>query len=38
MKEAFQKQYDEKSAPWNYDGFDKDIQNFLEENKIRGAE
>ena len=34
MKEAFQKQYDEKSAHWNYDGFDKDIQNFLEDNKV----
>ena len=34
MKESFQKQYDEKSTPWNYDGFDKDIQNFLEENKV----
>ena len=34
MKEAFQKQYDENSAPWNYDGFDKDIQNFLEDNKV----
>ena len=34
MKESFQKQYDEKSTPWNYDGFDKDIQKFLEENKV----
>ena len=34
MKEAFQKQYDEKSTPWNYDGFDKDIQKFLKENKV----
>jgi SAM-dependent methyltransferase len=29
MKEAFQKQYDEKSTPWNYD-----IQKFLKENKV----
>ena len=34
MKESFQKQYDEKSTPWNYDGFDKDIQKFLKENKV----
>ena len=34
MKESFQKQYDEKSTPWNYDGFDKDIQKFLEDNKV----
>ena len=34
MKESFQKQYDEKSTPWNYDGFNKDIQKFLEENKV----
>ena len=34
MKEAFQKQYDEKSTPWNYDKFDKDIQSFLEENNV----
>ena len=34
MKETFQKQYDEKSTPWNYDGFDKDIQKFLKENKV----
>jgi cyclopropane fatty-acyl-phospholipid synthase-like methyltransferase len=34
MKESFQKQYDEKSTPWNYDKFDKDIQSFLEENNV----
>jgi len=34
MKEVWQKQYDEKKASWNYDGFDKDIQDFLKENKV----
>ena len=26
MKEPWQKQYDEKKTPWNYDHFDEDIQ------------
>jgi len=29
MKEAWEKQYKEKSAPWNYDGFDEDFRKFL---------
>ena len=29
MKEAWEKQYKEKSAPWNYDGFDEDLKKFL---------
>ena len=29
MKEAWEKQYKEKSAPWNYDGFDEDFRVFL---------
>ena len=29
MKEAWEKQYKEKSAPWNYDGFDEDFREFL---------
>ena len=29
MKEAWEKQYKEKSAPWNYDGFDDDLKKFL---------
>ena len=28
MKEAWEEQYKEK-APWNYDGFDKDLRKFL---------
>ena len=32
MKEVWEKQYKEKSAPWNYDGFDEDFRKFL---KIR---
>ena len=35
MKEAWEKQYKEKSAPWNYDGFDEDFRKFL---KIRFSE
>ena len=34
MKEAFQKQYDEKKTPWNYDHFDEDIQKFLKHNDV----
>jgi len=29
MKEVWEKQYKEKSAPWNYDGFDEDFRKFL---------
>ena len=29
MKEAWEKQYKENSAPWNYDGFDEDFRKFL---------
>ena len=29
MKEAWEKQYKEKSVPWNYDGFDEDLKKFL---------
>ncbi len=29
MKEVWEKQYKEKSAPWNYDGFDEDFRVFL---------
>ena len=29
MKKIWEKQYENKSAPWNYDGFDIDFQNFL---------
>ena len=29
MKEVWEKQYKEKSAPWNYDGFDEDLKKFL---------
>ena len=29
MKEVWEKQYKEKSAPWNYDDFDKDFHDFL---------
>ena len=29
MKEAWEKQYEGKSAPWNYDGFDEDFRKFL---------
>ena len=29
MKEAWEKQYKENSAPWNYDGFDEDLKKFL---------
>ena len=29
MKEAWEKQYKEKSVPWNYDGFDEDFRKFL---------
>ena len=35
MKEVWEKQYKEKSAPWNYDGFDEDFRKFL---KIRFSE
>ena len=28
MKEAWEKQYKEKSAPWNYDGFDEDFKDY----------
>jgi cyclopropane fatty-acyl-phospholipid synthase-like methyltransferase len=37
MKEAFQKQYDEKSAPWNYDGFDKDFDEIFEKLNPRST-
>ena len=30
MKEVWEKQYDKKEPPWNYDKFDKTYQNFLE--------
>tara|TARA_Y100000780_G_C13506221_1_gene348107 strand:+ start:49 stop:627 length:579 start_codon:yes stop_codon:yes gene_type:complete len=29
MKEVWEKQYKEKSVPWNYDGFDEDFRKFL---------
>ena len=29
MKEAWEKQYEDKSAPWNYNGFDEDFRNFF---------
>ena len=29
MKEVWEKQYKENSAPWNYDGFDEDFRKFL---------
>ena len=29
MKEVWEKQYKEKSAPWNYNGFDEDFRKFL---------
>ena len=29
MKEVWEKQYKEKSVPWNYDDFDKDFHDFL---------
>ena len=29
MKEVWEKQYKEKSVPWNYDDFDKDFREFL---------
>ena len=29
MKEVWQKQYEDKSTPWNYDGFDEDFRKFL---------
>ena len=29
MKEVWEKQYKEKSTPWNYDDFDKDFHDFL---------
>ena len=34
MKEPWQKQYDEKKTPWNYDNFDEDIQKFLKHNDV----
>ena len=34
MKEPWQKQYDEKKTPWNYDHFDEDIQKFLKHNDV----
>ena len=37
MKEAFQKQYDEKSAPWNYDGFDKDFDEVFKKLNPRST-
>ena len=37
MKEAFQKQYDEKSAPWNYDGFDKDFNEVFKKLNPRST-
>ena len=37
MKEAFQKQYDEKSAPWNYDGFDKDFDEIFKKLNQRST-
>ena len=30
MKKVWQNQYDTKKPPWNYDGFDKDLEVFLE--------
>ena len=29
MKEVWEKQYDKKKPPWNYDGFDEDFRKFL---------
>ena len=29
MKEVWEKQYEEKKPPWNYDKFDKDLSNFF---------
>ena len=29
MKEVWEKQYDKKKPPWNYDGFDEDFREFL---------
>ena len=34
MKEPWQKQYDDKKTPWNYDNFDEDIQKFLKHNDV----
>ena len=29
MKEVWEKQYDKKKPPWNYDDFDEDLKKFL---------
>ena len=29
MKEVWEKQYDKKKPPWNYDDFDEDFREFL---------